>query len=89
MSTIDFSANSAQPTILERVKQFIAQSKEKRKANLYKQLQEEAVRRYDVTQRENTTYLNINGTLLPIDHLNDHQKALDFLRETYILEGMK
>ena len=89
MSTIDFSANSAQPTILERVKQFIAQSKEKRKANLYKQLQEEAVRRYDVTQRENTTYLNINGTLLPIDHLNDNQKALDFLRETYILEGMK
>lgn len=89
MSTIDFSANSAQPTILERVKQFIAQSKEKRKANLYKQLQEEAVRRYDVTQRENTTYLNINGTLLPIDQLNDHQKALDFLRETYILEGMK
>lgn len=89
MSTIDFSANSAQPTILERVKQFIAQSKEKRKANLYKQLQEEAVRRYDVTQRENTTYLNINGTLLPIEQLNDHQKALDFLRETYILEGMK
>lgn len=89
MSTIDFSANSAQPTILERVKQFIAQSKEKRKANLYKQLQDEAVRRYDVTQRGNTTYLNINGTLLPIDQLNDYQKALDFLRETYILEGMK
>lgn len=89
MSTIDFSADSAQPTILERVKQFIAQSKEKRKANLYKQLQDEAVRRYDVTQRGNTTYLNINGTLLPIDQLNDYQKALDSLRETYILEGMK
>ena len=89
MSTIDFSADSAQPTILERVKQFFAKSREKRKANLYKQLQEEAVRRYDVTQRGNTTYLNINGTLLPIEQLNDHQKALDFLRETYILEGMK
>lgn len=89
MSTIDFSADCTQPTILERVKQFFAQSKEKRKANLYKQLQEEAVRRYDVTQRGNTTYLNINGTLLPIDQLNDYQKALDFLRETYILEGMK
>lgn len=89
MSTIDFSADSAQPTILERVKQFFAKSREKRKANLYKQLQDEAVRRYDVTQRGNTTYLNINGTLLPIDQLNDYQKALDFLRETYILEGMK
>lgn len=89
MSTIDFSADSAQQTILERVKQFFAQSKEKRKAKLYKQLQDEAVRRYDVTQRGNTTYLNINGTLLPIDQLNDYQKALDFLRETYILEGMK
>ncbi len=89
MSTIDFSADSAQPTILERVKQFFAKSREKRKANLYKQLQDEAVRRYDVTQRGNTTYLNINGTLLPIEQFNDHQKALDFLRETYILEGMK
>lgn len=89
MSTIDFSADCTQPTILERVKQFFAKSREKRKANLYKQLQDEAVRRYDVTQRGNTTYLNINGTLLPIDQLNDYQKALDFLRETYILEGMK
>lgn len=71
MSRIDFSADSAQPTILERVKRFFAKIRKKRKANLYKQLQDEAVRRYDVTQRENTTYLNINGTLLPIELLND------------------
>lgn len=89
MSTIDFSADSAQPTILERVKQFFAEQNKQRKQRKFNALQEEAVRRYDVTQRGNTTYLNINETLLPIEQLNDYQKALDFLRETYILDGMK
>lgn len=68
-------------------------TKEKRKLTEYKNIENEAVNRFDITEIKNERFLKIKNqndfVLIPIEQLKDISSTLNYLRECFIKKHLK
>ena len=71
----------------------LRQNKKKRKLTEYKNIETEAVSRFDITEIKNERFLKIKSqndfVLIPIEQLKDMSSTLNYLRECFIKKHLK
>lgn len=71
----------------------LRQNKKKRKLTEYKNIETEAISRFDITEIKNERFLKIKNqndfVLIPIEQLKDMSSTLNYLRECFIKKHLK
>ena len=71
----------------------LRKTKEKHKLIEYKNIENEAVSRFDITEIKNEKFLKIKNqndfVLIPIEQLKDISSTLNYLRECFIKKHLK
>lgn len=71
---------SVQESLIERIVRWIMNIGKRSTASYY----EESCAIFDVTERNGLQYLNIGGTLIPIEFFTDAKGTLEYVRYSWI-----
>lgn len=69
----------------EKIKDFILKQIQHRKEKTSRLLVQQANSLYDLTEIDGIKYLNIDGTLIPVEHLVDPSKTLSYVRDRWVM----